>query len=182
VKTRLAASIGDDRALQIYNKLLNHALITALGVNCARSVFCDEKPALGKEWSEDDFFITSQRGTDLGERMSNAFKEVYEEGANSMIIIGSDCPGITPELINDAFYQLNNFDIVIGPALDGGYYLLGMNRPILQLFESITWSTSTVFDETMITASQLELSIYQLPVLSDIDLPSDLDHYPGILD
>lgn len=179
VKTRLAATLGDEKTLAIYLKLLDHTQKIALDLQCDRSVFCDEQPALGPEWKTDDFFITIQRGNDLGERMSNAFKEVFEEGATSMIIIGSDCPGLKSKIIDEGFKQLKEFDLVIGPAKDGGYYLLGMNRPILQLFEDMKWSTTSVFDETMIVASQLGLSVYKLPVLADIDEEKDLENYPG---
>ncbi len=178
VKTRLAATLGDEKTIAIYLKLLEHTRSISMGLQCDRSVFCDEKPALGPEWKTDDFFITVQRGNDLGERMSNAFKEVFEEGASSMIIIGCDCPGLSTKIIDEGFEKLKEFDLVIGPAKDGGYYLLGMKRPILQLFEDMKWSTSSVFDETMITASQLGLSIYRLPVLADIDEEEDLKNYP----
>lgn len=178
VKTRLASTLGNEKAFEIYLKLLEHTRKLAIQSNVDCSVFCDETPALNSDWNNLGFYITSQRGDDLGERMTNAFKEVFEEGADSMIIIGSDCPGLTADIIDTVFEKLREFDLVLGPAKDGGYYLLGMNRPYFQLFENINWSTSTVLTETKISATELGLNYIELQTLSDIDEEGDLKNYP----
>jgi len=117
-----------------------------------------------------------QHGNSLGERMNNAFNNVFEKKYSKAIIIGTDCPALTEKVINDAFEKLNNYDVVIGPANDGGYYLLGMKKLHQQLFKNINWSTETVFDATINICNNLNLSYCLLPVLNDVDEEKDLQH------
>ena len=177
VKTRLAASIGDDRALEVYNKLVEHTLAVLEPLQVQKYVFFDEERGDNNLLINGGFKKYIQQGDDLGERMSNAFKTVFKDGVERAIIIGSDCPEITTELINDAFSNLTQYDIAIGPASDGGYYLLGMKKLYSDLFSNKEWSSTTVLSDTIIDVQRMDLSFYPLPVLSDIDVEEDLERW-----
>ncbi|MEO6850935.1 MAG: TIGR04282 family arsenosugar biosynthesis glycosyltransferase [Mucilaginibacter sp.] len=177
VKTRLAATIGNDKALQIYRQLLEHTAAVTQPINADRVVYYSDFIADNDAW-DNNYSKAMQRGIDLGERMSNASKDKLETGAKKAIIIGTDCYELDTEIIANAFTQLSNYDIVIGPALDGGYYLLGMNSHYPKLFNDITWSTDTVLKETIARCAELGLRHFLLPVLSDIDDENDLLNYP----
>ncbi|MDX5437648.1 MAG: TIGR04282 family arsenosugar biosynthesis glycosyltransferase, partial [Pontibacter sp.] len=112
---------------------------------------------------------------DLGKKMQKAFAAAFLEGYISVVIIGSDCLQLTPDIINRAYKELETHDVVIGPALDGGYYLLGMNCLYPQLFQNKRWSTEHVFPDTIHDLQRLHLSYTLLPHLSDIDHAEDLD-------
>ena len=173
VKTRLAATIGNDKALLIYQKLVEHTAAVTKSINTTRTVYYSDFIAAGDAW-DNSFLKTVQRGADLGERMSNAFRDALEYGTNKAVIIGTDCYDLTSTIIADAFSELSNFDIVIGPALDGGYYLLGMNTHHPSLFDNMEWSTEAVLLETLTRCGDLDLRYFLLPVLSDIDEEKDL--------
>jgi rSAM/selenodomain-associated transferase 1 len=177
VKTRLAATIGNDKALQIYRQLLEHTAAVIQPINADRVVYYSDFIADNDSW-DNNYSKAIQRGTDLGERMSNAFKDILEPGAKKAIIIGTDCYELDTEIIANAFTQLSNYDIVVGPALDGGYYLLGMNNYHPKLFNDMTWSTDTVLKETIARCAELGLRYFLLPVLSDIDDEKDLLNHP----
>ena len=119
-----------------------------------------------------------QQGNDLGERMQNAFQELYTAGFTKVCIIGSDCYELSSDIITNAFEKLNEVDVAIGPVTDGGYYLLGSNKMIPQLFTNKAWSTNTVFADTLKDATVLNLYVHQLPVLHDIDNEKDLRNSP----
>jgi rSAM/selenodomain-associated transferase 1 len=106
--------------------------------------------------------------------MKNAFEKIFSTGAQKVIIIGTDIPDLSKEIIIDAFVKLNSYDIVIGPSKDGGYYLLGMKKMNSQLFEGIQFSTASVLKETMIKVKELKLTYHLLPELMDIDTEEDL--------
>jgi rSAM/selenodomain-associated transferase 1 len=110
----------------------------------------------------------------LGERMHQAFAEAFATGAARVVIIGTDCPGLTPELLQAAFEALHRHDMVVGPADDGGYYLLGLRELQPALFANKNWSTATVLPDTLADAARLGLGVAQLPVLHDVDSGSDL--------
>ncbi len=128
-------------------------------------------------WPSPPFEKYTQVGEDLGSRMKNAFQFAFERGAKRVIIIGSDCPGITTELLQTALTALLDHEVVVGPALDGGYYLLGMQDFYPSLFDEIAWSTEQVAAQTLAAAQQLGLSVAQLPALSDVDYLEDWLHY-----
>ena len=172
-KTRLAATIGDEKALEVYLRLLEITRNVALGVNCTRHVFYSNTID-NDSWSEDKFKKSVQLGESLGERMKNAFDQVFVLGAREVIIIGSDCPRLNGEIVENGFQLLAESDTCIGPAKDGGYYLLGMNRPLPFLFEDKEWSTDSVFDDTTSDLVKNELTYGQLPELSDLDTADDL--------
>lgn len=173
VKTRLAAAIGNDKALLVYKALLRHTAEVTKSVNADRIVYYSDFITDSDVW-DDTHHKAVQQGADLGERMSNAFNETFKGGTKKAVIIGTDCYDLTYAIITDAFTALNNYDVVIGPALDGGYYLLGMQTYRPQLFDNMKWSTDTVSKETLSRCADLGLSHFLLPVLSDIDEQKDL--------
>ncbi len=171
VKTRLAAQIGNDKALTVYKKLLAHTKSVAAAMNCDVFVFTTEA-LQDAQWNK--FIIEQQRGNELGQKMQKAFETVFAKGYGKAVIIGSDCPGLSTSHVQQAFDFLNASEVVIGPAKDGGYYLLGMKRLHQILFQINTWSTTTVFDETIALINASRLSFKQLETLTDVDEEKDL--------
>ncbi|MCC5940532.1 MAG: TIGR04282 family arsenosugar biosynthesis glycosyltransferase [Balneolaceae bacterium] len=174
VKTRLAQTLGDDRALGIYLKLLNHTMQQAKKTDCTKEVWYSSHIDNSDLFSPDLFSKKLQTDGDLGNKMSNAFKNAFAGGNERVVIIGSDCPEITSERIEKAFDLLASNELVIGPANDGGYYLLGINRFIPELFEDMPWSTPAVYGKTIEIAKSHQVSVEELPVLIDIDTEEDL--------
>ena len=180
VKTRLARSIGDEKALAIYLHLVAYTYTQADPVPCKKHIYFSERlEILQTPLTNSTCHI--QTGVDLGERIKNAFREAFENKYERVIIIGTDCPELKTTHLTDAFGALETHDLVIGPALDGGYYLLGMRTFTPELFDNITWSTSGVFEQTKNTALQLGKTISLLEKLSDVDEVSDLPESVKIL-
>ena len=173
VKTRLAAGIGDEKALEIYRQLLAITQTAAARSSCTRHVFYSDEIE-NDIWDDDKFNKHIQEGNTLGDRMNNAFEKVLALGAKNAVIIGSDCPQITTEIIDQAFDNLKEKDVVIGPAKDGGYYLLGMKELQSVLFENKEWSTDSVFEDTVVDLMENRLSYGRLETLSDLDTIYDL--------
>lgn len=177
VKTRLARTIGNDKALAIYKKLLAHTQIIVTPLQADKFVFYSDKINFDDDWSNDDFIKKVQSGADLGERMRHAFQSVFNQGYENICIIGSDCYELNTAIIATAFEKLNEYDTVIGPTFDGGYYLLGMKTFYPDFFENKIWSTETVFDDTIIDFKDLNLSYAVLTKLTDIDEEKDLPQH-----
>lgn len=173
VKTRLAADLGEDKALEVYTDLLRVTREQASKVECVKHLWYSEKVE-DDDWEETQFHKHVQGEGDLGRKMLKAFEAVFELGAERMVIIGSDCPQITTEILETAFEKLDRYDVVVGPAKDGGYYLLGMKCPLPMLFKNKEWSTETVFADTILDLIDMGLSHYRLPELSDLDTIYDL--------
>ena len=173
VKTRLANSIGDKKALEVYMHLLELTRKVAEGVDCTRHLFYSDKID-SDDWSLGQFNKHLQSGNDLGEKMKNAVHHILTLGAKRVIIIGSDCPEITSKIVEEAFATLKEKNVCIGPAKDGGYYLLGMRELYSTLFEEKQWSTGSVFEDTLVNLMKNRLSYACLPPLSDVDTISDL--------
>lgn len=176
VKTRLAADVGDEKALRIYLALMDHTRKVAQQVHANRYLFYDQYIDTTDSWSSLLFHKHLQSDGDLGARMENAFSLALQQHQKVMII-GSDCAQLTPDIISHAFESLNNHDVVIGPALDGGYYLIGMKRLYPFLFQDMPWSSDTVFTETQRRIKQHNLSWDKGPTLSDIDYATDWETY-----
>ena len=121
-----------------------------------------------------DFLYRPQEDGDLGDRLHRAFRESFESGAGRVVIIGTDCPGISEEIISEAFNRLRRDELVLGPAEDGGYYLVGLTRAVPELFSDIPWGTATVLDKTIAAASRSGVSVTLLDRLGDVDRPGDL--------
>ena len=129
----------------------------------------------------EDYLYMPQKGEDLGERMRNGFIQTFAEGFKRVILIGSDIPGLPLEFIEEAFTSLRDKDAVIGPSLDGGYYLIGFRNKTFspKVFEGIPWSTEKVFEETMKVLEKERLTVHTLPRWRDIDTIEDLKNLPG---
>lgn len=178
VKTRLAATTGDEQALEIYKFLLAKTKAAALEANAERWLWYSQSVNADDEWRAEDFTKKQQPEGDLGARMSAAFRAAFEAGAERVVIIGSDCPDVTGRLIDESFDRLKaGVNVVLGPTFDGGYYLLGMDRFYPILFENINWSTETVLAETCEKAASSGLSVSQLVMLNDIDTEDDWTSY-----
>lgn len=171
VKTRLAAQIGNDAALLIYKKLLAHTKSVALAAACDVFVFATEE-LKDDDWKE--FTVNDQQGNDLGQKMLHAFETVFNMGFGKAVIIGSDCPQLEASHIDEAFQNLEQHDVVIGPAKDGGYYLLGMRKLHAAIFQNKTWSTAVVYAQTIETFCALQLSHVALQTLQDVDEAKDV--------
>lgn len=174
VKTRLADALGEANALLIYQKLLQHTCLVTTHIFVDKYVFYLEYINRNDLWKNELYEKELQAGNDLGERMKNAFELLFKKGYKEVVIIGSDCYELTEEIIMNAFEQLRQKNVVIGPAKDGGYYLLGMNVFIPQLFTGKSWSTSKVFQETLAEIKSSNYSLHRLPVLNDVDTPADV--------
>ncbi|MEO1049050.1 MAG: TIGR04282 family arsenosugar biosynthesis glycosyltransferase [Bacteroidota bacterium] len=176
VKTRLAATIGDEAALSIYHQLLEHTKRITQSLDVDKIVFYSGFVDDQDLWSPEKFQKAVQTGESLGDKMSNAFKAGFENGYESICIIGSDCYELSEEILASAFQALSgNHETVVGPAKDGGYYLLGMNKHHRALFENKAWSTDEVYPKTIADFESLGLSYSVLPTLSDIDQEKDLE-------
>ncbi|MCB0738970.1 MAG: TIGR04282 family arsenosugar biosynthesis glycosyltransferase [Bacteroidetes bacterium] len=176
VKTRLAADLGNEITLEIYQQLLQIAVYQASKSLGDLVIFWSEKNFDSTTYSKFPFQI--QDGKNLGKRMINAFNWAFENGYKKVIIMGSDCPELNAEIINKGFSALSKADVVFGKAEDGGYYLIGMNRlhePILDFKE---WSHSQVLENALRVAQEMNLKVESLPVLSDIDNVRDLRKFP----
>ena len=176
VKTRLAADVGDASALEIYYQLLDHTRKVALGCQTTNYLYYSSYIDPEDEWSSRKFHKRLQGGYSLGQRMKSALDEVLQQH-NKAILIGSDCPGITYELIQVGFDMLRHNDVVLGPSMDGGYYLIGMSELHGDLFKKIPWSTEQVLPITRTKLKELDLRWDELPVLSDIDTVSDWERW-----
>lgn len=171
VKTRLAKTIGDEGAFQIYSELVGITEKETKKVNAHRHIYFSDVIITSK-WENDQKFV--QEGADLGIRMKNAFLDGFAEGYQNIIVIGSDLPDISKEVIEAGFEQLNSHDVVFGPADDGGYYLLGMSQMTASIFENKPWSQSTLLDVTLQELSEQQKSVALLPTCNDIDTFEDL--------
>ncbi|MFC3414626.1 TIGR04282 family arsenosugar biosynthesis glycosyltransferase [Algoriphagus hitonicola] len=181
VKTRLAKDVGDEIALQIYHQLC------AFTHEVCRQVSVDKYLYFSRfiseiHFSDSSYFFRVQRGGDLGERMSNAFEDLFKNDYEKILIIGTDCPEISSHLLEEAFSLLDKSEVVIGPAEDGGYYLLGMRRFFPQLFQNISWSTSEVVKQTKNRLESGKISYQLLPVHTDIDTLEDWKKMKDLID
>lgn len=172
VKTRLAKDLGDEKALDIYTQALDIVYAYTKNLPWPKLVYWDGGIPMNSCFAGNGFMHKAQLDGLLGARMSLAFENELKT-FSSVCIIGTDCVELTEGILLNAFEILDDNNLVIGPALDGGYYLLGMKQLHLELFSDISWSTSTVFEETHNRILKLGLSVSTLPILSDIDTFED---------
>jgi len=177
VKTRLAKTIGDEKALEIYYFLLDKTKQVTQQIHDEKRVFYDSFIDENDLWNSDDYQKFLQNGTDLGSKMQHAFSEAFQSGYEKIIIIGSDLYDLTPEIISTAFQQLNKNDVVIGPAIDGGYYLLGMKKLHQTIFQNKNWGTESVRKDTL--ADLKDKKVFLLEELNDVDFFEDIEHHPA---
>ncbi len=178
-KTRLIPAIGAEKAADLHRKMTEKTLQKVQQLNQFIEVdisiyFTGGNLDLITAWLGKKYNYYSQIEGDLGSKMYSAFQDTFTEDNQQIIIIGVDCPQLDYQILTKAFMALNNHDLVIGKATDGGYYLLGLNQVKKSLFANINWGTSQVFGQTMAIANSLNYSIYELPILTDIDRPEDL--------
>jgi uncharacterized protein len=178
-KTRMIPRLGPEGAAQLQGDMTDHALAWARELAGQASVSVQVRFEGGNEARMrsrfgDSFPYLRQGPGDLGDRMLRAIAEAFAAGADRVIVVGTDCPDITSGLAEEAFERLATADLVLGPATDGGYYLIGLRRPIPALFAGIAWGQETVLRETRNRAEQLGLATSLLTALSDVDRPEDL--------
>lgn len=176
VKTRLAATEGDERALHIYRELLRHTREVTRQAAATRYLYYSQHIDEQDDWQASDFTKRVQAPGDLGHRMASAFEEVLAQHDRA-VIVGSDCAQLRIEHVQQAFEALDSYDVVLGPADDGGYYLLGMKTLHRELFEGIDWSTDAVADQTRRAVANKSLILTELPTLSDIDYIEDWEKH-----
>ena len=175
VNTRLAAGVGEEQALEIYRQLLDKTYLALRDISVSITTYFSEFIPDNPIHSAENKLV--QLGQDLGERMKNAFAENFESGMEKVVLIGTDCPSLEGIHLAQAFEALDQSDLVLGPARDGGYYMIGMKRRADFLFEGITWSTELVLSQTLALAAAQGMQTSLLPVLEDIDTLEDWERY-----
>jgi hypothetical protein len=185
-KTRLIPALGPQGAADLHQALAEHTLLQVQALQqttpMALNIYFDG-PSLAhmQAWLGPHLTYCPQGPGDLGARMSQAFQAAFGAGADHVVIIGTDCPGLTTDLLREAFQRLGDDDVVLGPAEDGGYYLLGLGQFIPELFQDIAWGSHLVYQQTCQKIVQKAWRYATLPCLADIDRPEDLIHLPPVL-
>jgi rSAM/selenodomain-associated transferase 2/rSAM/selenodomain-associated transferase 1 len=180
VKTRLIPALGSDGAAAVHAALLQQTLRVAaeharqVGVELEVRYTGGTPDSVKSYRSDNSANWKEQQGQDLGERMHTAISAALNEQAEAVIVVGTDCPDLSHEVLDRAWRFLETHDVVLGPADDGGYYLIGMSQPDIRLFEGISWGTELVLRQTQDRAQKLKKSVGLLPVLSDVDEPENL--------
>jgi hypothetical protein len=182
-KTRLIPALGAEGAATLQRQMTEHTLDQVKELQAKRLVsvevyFVGGNQQLMQSWLGTSVIYRQQGDGDLGRRMAIAFQTALEAGKQRVVVIGTDCPDLKAEVMVKAFHALEQHDLVLGPAQDGGYYLIGLCRLIPELFTGISWSTAEVLQQTMSIAQRLELAVAYLPRLSDVDRPEDLVSNP----
>jgi len=179
VKTRLAKTIGNESALNIYKYLLNHTEKTIRNIEADKAVYYSIKIREDDIWDNSIYQKHLQKGNDLGLRMLNAFENAFKRGYKKVVIVGSDLYDLNSEDIKRAFNELEKNDAVIGPAKDGGYYLLGMKTLHSQVFQNKNWGTETVLEDTLADLNNKEVKL--LEEKNDIDTWEDIKGIPFLI-
>lgn len=172
-KTRLAATVGNDTALEIYKFLLQHTVSITKNLDVGKQVWYSEEIWEDDIWENAYYDKKLQKGKHLGVRMANAFQEGFASGFERIIIIGSDMYHLTQADLADAFAQLKQYDYVIGPAEDGGYYLLGMKSFDPEVFRNKDWGRDTVLEDTLSDLKGKKLAV--LEQRNDVDVYEDIE-------
>ena len=177
VKTRLSKSTGDQVALEIYKFLLNKTNQVTKQVSADKIVYYSEKITKHDIWSSNLYKKEVQHGSDLGAKMKNSFQAAFENKYDKVLLIGSDLYDLEPCHIYEAFKKLDTNDVVIGPASDGGYYLIGLKKLHPKIFKNKNWGTSTVREDTLKDLEKVD--VHLLPILNDVDVIEDIEHHPA---
>ncbi len=186
VKTRLIPALGPEGALKIYQLLAQRVFTAASQLAQQEAIALEiayggQQPGLLALWAGEGFCFTPQSAGDLGQRMSSQFQRAFTAGANKVVLVGTDIPDLSAEILSQAFQALDQSPFTLGPCVDGGYYLIGLARPVPSLFHDIPWSTPKVCQLTLERAKDLDLHPVLLPTLRDIDEPPDLRFYPQLV-
>ena len=179
-KTRLIPVLGPEGAADLHRQMVDSTLTWARQLKNHSAISLEVRYEGGDEyqirqWLGPDIPCCPQANGDLGARMAQAFHEAFSAGMARVIIVGTDCPGLTGNLVQTACEALMDNDVVLGPAKDGGYYLIGLRKPVPQLFGGIPWGTGEVLFKTLRIAADLKLRVFLLEPLDDVDRPEDLD-------
>lgn len=175
VKQRLAKEIGEDLAMEVYKELVSYtAEITDKVKDVDKVVYYSQYVELWDFFSDEKYQKKIQEGNDLGQRMLNAFYDSFEDGYSKAVLIGSDIPDISKAVITEAFAKLDDHDVVIGPAEDGGYYLIGMKDAHKELFEDLEYGHNKVYHELVEAAENKGLKIATVKTLFDLDTKADM--------
>jgi rSAM/selenodomain-associated transferase 1 len=177
VKTRLSKSTGDQVALEIYKFLLNKTNQVTKQVSADKIVYYSEKITKHDIWSSNLYKKEVQHGSDLGAKMKNSFQAAFENKYDKVLLIGSDLYDLEPYHIYEAFKKLDTNDVIIGPASDGGYYLIGLKKLHPKIFKNKNWGTSTVREDTLKDLEKVD--VHLLPILNDVDVIEDIEHHPA---
>ncbi|MHC5676292.1 TIGR04282 family arsenosugar biosynthesis glycosyltransferase [Nostoc sp.] len=178
-KTRLIPVLGSVGAANLQRQMTEYTIFQVEELQKAIAIsvevrFTGGDLQLMQDWLGLDLVYHSQGEGDLGSRMVRSLGNAFQSGAENVIIIGTDCPGVNAQILATAFENLHAFDLVLGPASDGGYYLIGLRQPMPELFVKIEWGTAQVFQKTVDIAQKLNLSHVNLSLLADVDRPEDL--------
>ena len=173
VKTRLAKTIGEEAALRVYLFLLEHTAAITQRVKADKFVYYAGGQPTEDVWDPDIFVKKNQWGDDLGARMYNAFHEAFEKGYTKVIVIGSDLYDLQTRQLDEAFVALDTHEAVIGPAEDGGYYLLGLKKPCKAIFQNKKWGTSQVLNDTLKNLTHMKVAL--LETRNDVDVYEDIE-------
>ncbi len=178
VKTRIARTAGAERAGAIYREMVATVLQKVGSIHGAQLRFSPDDAANEiQPWLRHDWVAAPQGGGDLGERLQRAFADSFAGSAERVVIIGSDSPEVKSGDIRAAWKELKSHDVVLGPAVDGGYWLIGLRAPQPELFRGITWSSDQVLAQTLAQAKAIGLRVQLLRILSDIDTEDDWNAY-----
>ena len=176
-KTRLAKTIGDEEALNVYLELLEITKNEVSKLDVEKEVWYAWNIGKNDIWDKVTFEKKVQIDGDLGAKMKDAFKKGFEDKCDKIVLIGSDCPTLTSSIMEQAFEKLNTHDVVFGPSKDGGYYLIGMSSFKPEVLENINWSTELVMNQTQQRAEEHKISLAKLEHLNDIDNEQDWNEY-----
>ena len=174
VKSRLAAHCGESAALELYKKMLDIVIQNMQEGHSELKVFytgCDERTA--KKWLG-TIESEQQSEGDLGERLQSAVERGFKKDSQPIVLIGADCPDIDKSLIDQVEHEIKSVDLVLGPATDGGYYLLALKEANAEIFTDIDWGTEKVLDQTLYACKREKLSVHLLEEKADYDLWEDL--------
>lgn len=181
-KTRLIDLLGEAGACQAHIDLAEATLTRTVDVRATRTLWTTAHHPLTTAWAgQFNCALALQQGADLGVRMSDALATSLAQGAERACLIGVDCPPIDTDYVHKAFAALAGADVVIGPAEDGGYGLIGLRRPQPALFQGIAWGTQSVLTQTLARAAQLKLQVAQLPAIWDVDDATDWQRYQAFV-
>jgi len=181
-KTRLIPTLGPVGAADLQRKMTEHLFNMVKDLAGQRNISLEVRFEGGtleemKGWLDNDLICQPQGDGDLGMRLQRAFAEAFAAGYSRVVAVGADCPALSAETIGRAFELLKTATLVLGPAIDGGYYLVGLNRLSPEIFTDIPWGSDRVLAQTLGSARKLDMSVALLEPLSDVDRPEDLNDF-----
>jgi len=187
-KTRLIPALGAVGAAELQRWLSERTVLMGRKLAASRGAALEVRYAGGDaatiaNWLGADLLTAPQDEGDLGERLSRSFDTARDQGFHRVVLVGADCPDLSLEILQDAFTALAGLDLVLGPARDGGYYLIGLSRPAPELFRGQSWGAAGLLTATLAIAQSLGFSVQLLEELADVDRPEDLHHlgdYPDL--